>query len=105
MQLPALSSPRLQGGQLPQLATSEQYAPLIGCLADLGAWRRDLKAENLLKDAEGQWVLCDFGSVTSTFRAYETSNEIMMGEETIRRYTTPALQGARGGHAAPPCEL
>lgn len=46
----------------------------------------------MLRNAEGQWVLCDFGSVTSAFRTYETSNDIMMGEETIRRYTTPAYR-------------
>ena len=53
---------------------------------------RDLKAENMLLATTGEWVLCDFGSVTSTFRQYETSNDIMMGEDVMRRYTTPAYR-------------
>ena len=55
----------------------------------------------MLRDAEGEWVLCDFGSVTSTFRTYETSNEILMGEETIRRYTTPAYRAPEVRHVLP----
>lgn len=53
---------------------------------------RDLKAENLLLDSNQQWVLCDFGSVTSTFAKYESANEIMVGEDVMRRYTTPAYR-------------
>ena len=53
---------------------------------------RDLKAENLLLDREKQWVLCDFGSVNTSFVLYESSNQIMMGEDVMRRYTTPAYR-------------
>ncbi|KAK9806620.1 hypothetical protein WJX73_000737 [Symbiochloris irregularis] len=53
---------------------------------------RDLKAENLLLDANNQWVLCDFGSVTTHFPQFESANQIMMGEDVMRRYTTPSYR-------------
>ena len=59
-------------------------------LAELNC--RDLKAENLLRDGNNQWVLCDFGSVTTSFVQYENANQIMMGEDVIRRYTTPSYR-------------
>lgn len=53
---------------------------------------RDLKAENVLQKQNGEWVLCDFGSVTDKVVLYESSNAVMMGEETIRKYTTPSYR-------------
>jgi AP2-associated kinase len=53
---------------------------------------RDLKAENILLHANGSWVLCDFGSTTNWSGTYQTTNDVMMGEETIRKYTTPAYR-------------
>lgn len=53
---------------------------------------RDLKAENVLQNQNGDWVLCDFGSVTDRVVLYESSNAVMMGEEIIRKYTTPSYR-------------
>ncbi|KAG2493277.1 hypothetical protein HYH03_008414 [Edaphochlamys debaryana] len=53
---------------------------------------RDLKAENVLKNSEGRWVICDFGSSTSRAQVYETQAEIAIEEENIRRTTTPAYR-------------
>lgn len=53
---------------------------------------RDLKAENVLLHNNGTWVLCDFGSATSWAGCYEGSNEIMVAEENIRKYTTAAYR-------------
>ena len=53
---------------------------------------RDLKAENILQHSDGSWVLCDFGSTTSWSGHYEGTNEIMVAEEEVRKYTTPAYR-------------
>ncbi|EFJ43797.1 hypothetical protein VOLCADRAFT_95933 [Volvox carteri f. nagariensis] len=53
---------------------------------------RDLKAENVLKNSEGRWVICDFGSSTARAQVYDTPTEIAMEEENIRRTTTPAYR-------------
>ncbi|GLC50517.1 hypothetical protein PLESTB_000388400 [Pleodorina starrii] len=53
---------------------------------------RDLKAENVLKNGEGRWVICDFGSSTARAQVYDTPAEIAMEEENIRRTTTPAYR-------------
>ncbi|KAF5835406.1 kinase-like domain-containing protein, partial [Dunaliella salina] len=53
---------------------------------------RDLKAENVLKNCAGRWVLCDFGSTTHRAQVYETPAEIAMEEDNIRRATTPAYR-------------
>jgi len=53
---------------------------------------RDLKAENVLRNAEGRWVLADFGSATTRAQVYETQAEIAAEEENIRRNTTPAYR-------------
>jgi AP2-associated kinase len=39
---------------------------------------RDIKAENVLRNGEGRWVLCDFGSSTQRAQVYETPAEIAM---------------------------
>jgi len=46
----------------------------------------------VLQHTSGDWVLCDFGSATDRLTVYESSNAIMMGEEVIRKYTTPAYR-------------
>ncbi len=46
----------------------------------------------MLLHNNGTWVLCDFGSTTSWAGRYEGSNEIMVAEENIRKYTTPAYR-------------
>jgi len=53
---------------------------------------RDLKAENILQHSNGSWVLCDFGSTTNWSGRYEGANDIMVAEEEIRKYTTPAYR-------------
>ena len=53
---------------------------------------RDLKAENVLQHSNGDWVLCDFGSVTDKPALYESTNAVLMGEEVMRKYTTPAYR-------------
>lgn len=37
---------------------------------------RDLKAENVLKNSDGRWVICDFGSATTRAQVYESPAEI-----------------------------
>lgn len=61
-------------------------------LLTLGLFCRDLKPENVLQHAEGGWVLCDFGSVTDKPVLYDTGDQMMMGEEVMRKYTTPAYR-------------
>ncbi len=66
---------------------------------------RDLKAENVLQHSNGSWVLCDFGSTTGWSGHYEGTNEIMVAEEEVRKYTTPAYRppevGMRSACALP----
>ena len=50
------------------------------------------KAENVLRNAEGRWVLCDFGSSSSRAQVYETTAEMAAEEDSIRRTTTPAYR-------------
>ena len=58
---------------------------------------RDLKAENVLLHQAGHWVLCDFGSTTAFAGVYESANAIMVAEELIRKYTTPAYRAPEVG--------
>ncbi|KAK9816438.1 hypothetical protein WJX72_000236 [[Myrmecia] bisecta] len=65
--------------------------------ADPPLAHRDLKAENVLQHNSlplptGQWVLCDFGSTTSSCGIYESSDAVMVAEEAIRKHTTPAYR-------------
>ncbi|KAG2450491.1 hypothetical protein HYH02_004992 [Chlamydomonas schloesseri] len=53
---------------------------------------RDLKAENVLKNGEGRWVICDFGSATSRAQVYDSAADIAAEEDVIRRTTTPAYR-------------
>lgn len=46
----------------------------------------------MLRHANGDWVLCDFGSVTDKPVLYTSSDAVMMGEEVVRKYTTPAYR-------------
>lgn len=46
----------------------------------------------MLQSPNGDWVLCDFGSVTDKVVQYESSNAVLMGEEVIRKYTTPSYR-------------
>lgn len=57
-----------------------------------GPPRSDLKAENVLRHANGDWVLCDFGSTTDRPAVYASSDAVLMGEEEVRKYTTPAYR-------------
>ncbi|KAG2440961.1 hypothetical protein HXX76_003814 [Chlamydomonas incerta] len=53
---------------------------------------RDLKAENVLKNGEGRWVICDFGSATARAQVYDSAADIAAEEDVIRRTTTPAYR-------------
>lgn len=59
--------------------------------------RRDIKAENVLKNSKGRWVICDFGSSTARAQVYDTPAEIAMEEDNIRRTTTPAYRSPEVG--------
>lgn len=48
---------------------------------------RDLKVENILRAADGNYVLCDFGSATAKVLNPQTQG-IAQVEEEIRKYTT-----------------
>lgn len=59
---------------------------------------RDIKPENVLlhvNEREGnlsRWVLCDFGSVSTTSQVFSQGQEIALEEEVVRRTTTPAYR-------------
>lgn len=53
---------------------------------------RDLKAENLLLGPDNVWVLCDFGSTTTTHKRFEKPDEMGVEEDVIRKHTTPAYR-------------
>ena len=58
---------------------------------------RDLKAENVLLHEDDSWVLCDYGSVSTWAGVHETSNQIMIAEDEIRRHTTAAYRAPEVG--------
>eukprot|EP00808_Paulinella_micropora_P003879 g9177.t1 len=53
---------------------------------------RDLKIENVLVSAKGQYVLCDFGSCTERDQIYQTPSEILKEQENIHAFSTPNMR-------------
>ncbi|CAG9462026.1 unnamed protein product [Pedinophyceae sp. YPF-701] len=53
---------------------------------------RDIKAQNVLHTADGRWVLCDFGSVSTASEALSDMAQIVREEEMLRKKTTPAYR-------------
>lgn len=57
---------------------------------------RDLKLENVLGNADGTYVLCDFGSATTrTLPAKRSRREILEEEDRISKYSTLMCESAR----------
>lgn len=52
----------------------------------------------MLQQTNGDWVLCDFGSVTDKPALYQSSDAVLMGEEVVRKYTTPAYRAPEVRH-------
>ena len=46
----------------------------------------------MLLHENDRWVLCDYGSVSTWAGVHETSNQIMIAEDEIRRHTTAAYR-------------
>ncbi|GMH33332.1 hypothetical protein BSKO_01166 [Bryopsis sp. KO-2023] len=53
---------------------------------------RDVKVENILRRKDGQWVLCDFGSASSSARRFENATDSQAEEEYLNKKTTPAYR-------------
>ncbi|KAF2565488.1 hypothetical protein F2Q68_00024619 [Brassica cretica] len=66
-------------------AMETEYWCFYNCL-------RDLKAENLLLISDGQWKLCDFGSVSTNHKVFERAEEMGIEEDNIRKHTTPGYR-------------
>ena len=75
----------------PFFSMSQPHHPMASCSMPC-AHCRDLKAENVLQHSSESWVLCDFGSTTDWSGHYEGANDIMVAEEDVRKYTTPAYR-------------
>lgn len=53
---------------------------------------RDIKVENILRRDTGEWVLCDFGSATSSARKFENAAHSQEEEDYLSKKTTPAYR-------------
>lgn len=53
---------------------------------------RDLKAENILKALDGNWLVCDFGSASTTHQVFSKPAEIAREEDNVMRNTTSAYR-------------
>ena len=79
---------------LPAVRVLEIFEQVVGAVAHMHAQsppvcHRDLKLENVLGTADGRWVLCDFGSATtSILAATRTRRETIKEEERIHKYST-----------------
>ncbi|KAH0925548.1 hypothetical protein HID58_017804, partial [Brassica napus] len=54
--------------------------------------KQALTAENLLLSSDGQWKLCDFGSVSTNHKVFERAEEMGIEEDNIRKHTTPGYR-------------
>jgi len=53
---------------------------------------RDIKAENVLQRADGRWVLCDFGSVSTFHGALGSADAVARQGTLVQRMTTPGYR-------------
>ena len=79
---------------LPDARVLEIIEMVVAAVAEMHArappiTHRDLKLENVLGTADGQYVLCDFGSaVTSVLPAERTRKQVVEEEERVHKYST-----------------
>ena len=98
--------PRLTRSEEEKLAIFAQVCQGIATMhaESPPATHRDVKAENVLQQADGHWCLCDFGS-TSFFEGQIGSHQVLAQQETqIQRMTTPAYRAPELWNLVrPPC--
>lgn len=102
---------------LPQPRVLELLAMVADGVAHLHSLKppvqhRDLKLENVLGTADGRYVLCDFGSATTSILAANRSRaELVAEEERITKYSTMMYRAPEmcdlysNQEIGPPCDV